>query len=147
MSSRSTRRLGIVALAIPLAAGCDDPLAGDRPNEVRVQRIITLSGERIVSYTAFYDDGLETYIDLAPAGDPDMITVERETIEDGSLITIVRAGAPVDLPADGPAPLDLDEHWRARFEAIDAMVDADRVPWSDAHGVLTPQQIERASGG
>ncbi|MEO1583492.1 MAG: hypothetical protein AAFR96_02835 [Planctomycetota bacterium] len=124
----------LIASAL-LMAGCSDPLEGGRPTEVRVQRIITLSGERIVSYTALYDDGVETYVDRSPIGSADLITVERDG---GPKRVLVRDASGQAMPADGPDAEPIDAEWDARFAAIDRLVDADRVPWSDAHGGFTP---------
>lgn len=126
------------ALVVLVLGGCGGALEGDRPSEVRVQRVITMSGERIVSYTAMFDDGVETYVDLQPQGSVDLVTVERDGQGKRRL---VRAGASVDLPADGPAAEALDEAWERRFAAIDGLVSVDRVPWSDAHAGITPAAL------
>ncbi len=121
-----------------LVPGCADALEGDRPSEVRVQRVITLTGERIVSYTAMFDDGVETYVDLQPQGSVDLITVERDGQQK---LRLVREGASVELPADGPEAQAIDDSWERRFVAIDGLVNAGSVPWSDAHGGLTPAEL------
>ncbi|MEL6797755.1 MAG: hypothetical protein AAFO89_13155 [Planctomycetota bacterium] len=126
------------ALCVVLVGGCGDALQGDRPSEVRVQRVITTSGERIVSYTAMFDDGIETYIDIQPQGSVDLITVERDGQDH---VRVVRDGSEVALPADGPEPTALDETWEARFEAIDGLVSVGSVPWSDGHAGLTPSGL------
>ena len=125
-------------MSVLVLGGCDDALRGDRPGEVRVQRVITIGGERVVSYTAMFDDGIETYVDVQPQGSVDLITVERDGREH---LRLVRDGADVDLPADGPEPASIDEAWERRFAAIDGLVDADRVPWSDGHAGLTPAEL------
>lgn len=103
-----------------------------------MQRIIALDGSRVVSYTAMYADGIETYVDLSPAGSVDLVTVEREGIEGGAARRFVRAGVSVAEPADGPAGEPLTGAWEERFALIVGLVDAERVPWSDAHGLVTP---------
>ncbi len=140
-AARPARVLAAAALLAVALGGCGDALQGDRPSEVRVQRVITPGGERIVSYTAMFDDGIETYVDRHPQGDVDLITVERDGRD---AVRLVREGAAVSLPADGPEASALDESWQRRFEAIDALVDVDRVPWSDAHGGLTPEALRVA---
>lgn len=138
------RVLTPAALLLLVLGGCGDALQGDRPDEVRVQRVITLSGERVVSYTAMYDDGIETYVDVQPQGSVDLITVERDGRDHARL---VREGAGVDLPADGPEATPIDEAWERRFVAIDGLVDVDRVPWSDGHAGLTPAELRGPTPG
>ncbi|MEM7623678.1 MAG: hypothetical protein AAF235_10810 [Planctomycetota bacterium] len=133
--------LTAAALCVALVGGCGDALQGERPSEVRVQRVITTSGERIVSYTAMFDDGVETYVDLQPQGDVDLITVERDGQDK---LRFVREGASVRLPADGPDAAPLDDAWERRFAAIDGLVSVDRVPWSDGHGGITPAELRVA---
>ncbi|MEO1534008.1 MAG: hypothetical protein AAFS11_00415 [Planctomycetota bacterium] len=141
MSDARARVLAPAALCVVLVGGCSDGLDGDRPSEVRVQRVITTGGDRIVSYTAMFDDGIETYVDVQPQGDVDLITVER----DGQAhVRLVRDGADVRLPADGPEAEPLTEAWEQRFAAIDGLVSVDSVPWSDAHGGLTPAELRVA---
>jgi hypothetical protein len=128
----------VLCVVMMFVCGCGDALQGDRPDEVRVQRVITRSGERVVSYTAMFRDGIETYVDVQPQGSVDLITVERDGREHARL---VRDGAGVDLPADGPEATPIDEAWERRFAAIDGLVDVDRVPWSDGHAGLTPAEL------
>ncbi|MEM9167916.1 MAG: hypothetical protein AAGB48_12935 [Planctomycetota bacterium] len=132
-------RVSLLVLAAGTLVGCGDTLEGDRPTEVRVQRIITLDGTRTVSYTAMFDDGIETYIDRAPLGDVDLITIERDGA--GGLRKLVADAQNAAMPADGPEPEPIDDAWRARFRAIDALVDEGRVPWSDAHGLASPNEL------
>ena len=125
----------ILRIILPLVvlSGCDAGMA-DKPTTVDVSRIITQSGDRVVSYTAMYDDGIETYIDFAPQGDVDMITVEREVTGDGSMLRLVRDGfTPKSLPADGPEAQPITGEWTNRFVQIGKLVDVELVPWSDAH--------------
>jgi hypothetical protein len=103
-----------------------------------VQRIIALDGTRVVSYTAMYADGIETYVDLAPAGSVDLVTVERDGADGGTARRLVRAGVSIEEPADGPAGEPLTAAWEDRFALIAGLVDAELVPWSDAHGLVTP---------
>jgi len=127
--ARTTLLLGTTLML----AGCDAGLA-DKPTTVHVSRIVTMSGDRVVSYTAMYDDGIETYIDFAPQGDVDMITVERESTGDGSMLRLVRDGfTPKSLPADGPEAQPITGEWASRFVQIGELVDVELVPWSDAH--------------
>lgn len=147
--ARCARVLTPAALCVVFLGGCGDALQGDRPSEVRVQRVITMSGERVVSYTAMFDDGVETYIDLQPQGSVDLITVERDGQDK---LRLVREGASVNLPADGPEAVPLDDAWEARFAAIDGLVSVGSVPWSDGHGGITPaelrvQPVAPAEGG
>ncbi|MEM8756534.1 MAG: hypothetical protein AAGF47_01975 [Planctomycetota bacterium] len=130
-----------ILLVSAMLAGCGDAFDGDRPTEVRVQRILTAAGDRIVSYTAMYDDGIETYLDYGPDGVADLITVERDGANNGAELRLVRDGAGAAMPADGPEPAPVDEFWQARFRAVDALVDEGRVPWSDSHGLLTPRDF------
>jgi hypothetical protein len=134
-------------LALFLLAGCDSGLA-DKPTRVHVSRVITQAGDRVVSYTAMYDDGIETYIDYDPQGDVDMITVERESKSDGSMLRLVRDGfTPKSEPANGPKAEAITDDWAKRFVQIDKLVDVDLVQWSDAHGAMTPDQLEQPGGG
>jgi hypothetical protein len=120
-------------------AGADGARAGgDRPEEVFVQRVISAEGARIVSFTAMYPDGIETYVDLQPHGTVDLVSVQRDGQWQGQQRRFVREGAGVALPADGPAAEPLDESWQRRFGQIASMVDAERVPWSDGHTGLSP---------
>ncbi len=138
-------RIAII-LAVGLLAGCDGGLA-DNPTRVHVTRVITQAGDRVVSYTAMYDDGIETYIDFNPQGDVDMITVERESARDGSMFRLVREGfTPKGEPADGPKAEAITEEWAKRFTQIDRLVDVDLVQWSDAHGIMTPDQFDQVGG-
>ena len=120
----------------------------DKPTRVHVSRIITQTGDRVISYTAMYDDGIETYIDYAPHGDADMITVERDSANDGSMLRLVREGfTPKGIPADGPRPEAITQEWADRFGKVDSLVDVELVQWSDANGMMTPDQLEQPGGG
>ncbi|MEO1716324.1 MAG: hypothetical protein AAFR76_04360 [Planctomycetota bacterium] len=143
MSDARMRVLMLAALSAVLVGGCGDALEGDRPSEVRVQRVITPNAGRVVSYTAMFDDGIETYVDIQPQGSVDLITVERDGQDE---LRLVRAGADVALPADGPEPIVIDQAWESRFRAIDGLVSVGSVPWSDGHGGLTPSGVAGPAG-
>lgn len=135
---RHTRPLIVLTLCL---TGCGE--RSDQPTEVRVSRAITRSGDRIVSYTAMYDDGIETYIDYQPHGEVDLITVERESESEGSLLTLVRDGFELKSPPEqGSVTQPITVAWNDRFNHIDNLVDVELVPWSDAHGILTPREFD-----
>lgn len=135
---RHTRPLIVLTLCL---TGCGE--SPDQPTEVRVSRAITRSGDRIVSYTAMYDDGIETYIDYQPHGEVDLITVERESESEGSLLTLVRDGFELKSPPEqGSVTQPITDAWNDRFNHIDRLVDVELVPWSDAHGILTPREFD-----
>lgn len=140
-------RLLLTLFAIALCVtGCGEGF--DKPSEVKVSRAITRSGDRIISYTAMYDDGIETYIDYTPHGEVDLITVERESESEGALLTLVRDGFELKSPpAQGSTKGAITEAWSNRFRYIDGLVDVDLVPWSDAHGLMTPREFDALKEG
>ncbi|GAB5497259.1 MAG: hypothetical protein Phyf2KO_23390 [Phycisphaerales bacterium] len=126
--------------------GCSEGY--DKPSEVKVSRAITRSGDRIISYTAMYDDGIETYIDYPPHGEVDLITVERESESEGALLTLVRDGFELKSPpVQGSTSESISEAWTSRFGYIDGLVDVELVPWSDAHGTMTPREFDALNEG
>lgn len=128
-------RVAAIPLCVLVLSGCAESI--EKPTEVRVSRVITRAGERVITYTAMYDDGIETYIDLDPHGEVDLITVERDST--GDLVHVVREG--VESGAGITTPLTPE--WERRFAHIDALVDVNLVPWSDAHGLMTPDEFDR----
>lgn len=131
-------------LLLACLTGCGEPY--EKPTQVRVSRVITTSGERVVTYTALYDDGIETYIDVEPQGDVDMITVERESL--GELAHYVRKGYEVaTTESDTAKPAELTSEWQKRFEYIDSLGDVERAPWDDGHGMMTPADFDRLREG
>ncbi|RNC82672.1 MAG: hypothetical protein ED559_13120 [Phycisphaera sp.] len=140
-------RLFVTSFAIALCVtGCSEGY--DKPSEVKVSRAITRSGDRIISYTAMYDDGIETYIDYPPHGEVDLITVERESESEGALLTLVRDGFELKSPpAQGSTSEAISDAWSSRFRYIDGLVDVDLVPWSDAHGIMTPREFDALEEG
>lgn len=140
-------RLLLPALAAALClTGCGEGY--EKPSEVKVSRAITVSGDRIISYSAMYDDGIETYIDYQPHGEVDLITVERESESDGVLLTLVRDGFELKSPpAQGSTREAISKAWSSRFRYIDGLVDVDLVPWSDAHGMMTPREFDALEEG
>lgn len=120
----------------------------EKPTQVHVSRVITRAGDRVVTYTAMYDDGIETYIDYAPQGDADMITVERDA--EGEVLQMVREGFTTRaIEADARQHPPITPEWQRRFAYIDSLGDVNRAPWSDAHGLMTPdefQQLETPGG-
>lgn len=134
MTERLVTTLGLAALLTVLLAGCGQSgQSAEKPDSVRVTRFITPSGDRIVSYQAFYDDGVVTYHDYEPFGDVDLVSSERG---DRSLTLLVRDGfEPRALPVEGPGVGPIDEPARAAFATIARGVDVSTIPWtSNAHG-------------
>ncbi len=130
-----------VILPLTLAlAGCGESF--EKPDKVHVSRVLTTAGDRIVTYTAMYDDGIETYIDFEPQGDADMITVERDST--GGVTHYVRDGFETRaVEADVGEHAVLTPEWQKRFKQIDSLVNVELVPWSDAHGLMTPREFDR----
>jgi len=136
-----TPTLAILVLSI---AACGEPF--DKPTQVHVSRVITREGDRVITYTAMYDDGIETYIDVEPHGDPDIITVERESL--GELTHYERAGYELESTETDSAPhAALTPEWEERFAFVARLVDPDVVPWSDAHGLMTPAELQQLTPG
>ena len=54
------RTPAVILFAALLLGGCEESF--EKPTEVRVARTINRDGSRVISYTAMYDDGIETYI-------------------------------------------------------------------------------------
>lgn len=134
------RPAAILALLLVLP-GCGER-GRDRPTQVIVSRVITRAGDRVITYTAMYDDGIETYIDFAPHGDADMITVERES--SGERIQMVREGFTARVVTEHAGTLaPITPEWQERFEYIDSLGDVGLAPWSDAHGLMTPGELDR----
>ena len=138
------RTIPVILLALVGLTGCSESF--EKPTRVHVSRVITAAGDRIVTYTAMYDDGIETYIDAEPQGDVDMITVERESL--GELTHYVREGFESKATQnDILAHEVLTDEWLGRFARVENLVDVDLVPWSDAHGVMTPREFDQLREG
>lgn len=136
-----TPTLAILVLSL---AACGEPF--DKPTQVHVSRVITREGDRVITYTAMYDDGIETYIDVEPHGDPDIITVERESL--GELTHFERAGYEIESTETGSAThAALTTEWEERFAFVARLVDTELVPWSDAHGLMTPAELQQLTPG
>ncbi len=138
------RFISTILISALTLVGCGE--AYERPTQVHVSRVITTAGHRVVTYTAMYDDGIETYIDFAPQGDADIITVERESV--GELTHFVRDGFESPGTESNTAlQQPLTPEWQKRFEYIDSLGDVDQAPWSDAHGLMTPAEFDRLREG
>ena len=136
----SVRFSAVILLLALTLAGCGESF--EKPTTVHVSRVLTTAGDRIVTYTAMYDDGIETYIDFEPQGDVDMITVERDAV--GELTHYVREGFETRaVEADIGEHAALTPEWQKRFEQVDSLVNVELVPWSDAHGLMTPREFDR----
>ena len=130
----------LVGLPVTCLTGCGEPY--EKPTQVYVSRVITNAGDRVVTYTAMYDDGIETYIDFDPQGDVDMITVERDSL--GEMTHYVRQGFETRATqSDVAEHAELTPEWQKRFEYIDSLGDVNRVPWDDGHGMMTPRDFEQ----
>lgn len=127
---------GVVACVV--LAGCGE--RAERPDSVRVTRVVNASGDRIVTYQAYFDDGIVTYLDFEPFGDPDMITSERGEAER----VFVRAGfEPPARPLGGPEPVAIGEAERAAFDVVASGVDPSTIPWvSSGHGVNASPNLD-----
>ncbi|MCA9271424.1 MAG: hypothetical protein KDA31_00105 [Phycisphaerales bacterium] len=138
------RQLTAITLLLACLTGCGEPY--EKPTQVRVSRVITAAGDRVVTYTAMYDDGIETYIDFDPQGDVDMITVERDSV--GDLTHYVRKGFETRATENDAAEhTELTPEWQKRFEYIDSLGDVDLVPWDDGHGMMTPRDFDQMRQG
>lgn len=130
----------LVGLPVVSLGGCGESY--EKPTQVRVSRVITTAGDRVVTYTAMYDDGIETYIDFEPQGDVDMITVERDSL--GDMTHYVRTGFETQATKNDAAEhAELTQEWQERFEYIDSLGDVSLVPWDDGHGMMTPRDFEQ----
>lgn len=133
-----TPTLAILVLAL---ASCGQD-AYDKPTQVHVSRVITREGDRVITYSAMYDDGIETYIDIEPHGDPDIVTVERDSL--GELTHYERQGRELlTTDTDSGTHATLTPEWESRFRVIARLVDPELVPWSDAHALMTPAELQQ----
>lgn len=138
------RTPAVILFAALLLGGCEESF--EKPTEVRVARTINRDGSRVISYTAMYDDGIETYIDAQPHGSVDFITAQRTSINEGELLFM---GTENTEATYGDEPIDIAQltgEWSSKFEKIDALVNVDEVPWSDPHTGMTPAELKALGG-
>lgn len=136
MTKTSTVVAGLAILAI---AGCGESV--DAPQSVRPSRLVNTESQRIISYQAFYEDGVVTYLDYEPFGSVDLVSAERGD----TLRLLVRDGfEPGPMPWGGPEAEPIDDATLAAFEIVRQGVDVSNIPWSSsAHGTL---EIPRSVG-
>lgn len=123
----------VVAVACSvMLLGCEQQ--AESPLSVRPSRLVNTDAQRIVSYQAFYEDGVVTYLDYEPFGSVDLISSERG---DEFRIMVREGFDPGVMPVNGPEPVPIDAQALAAFGVLSRGVDVSSIPWSSsAHGTL-----------
>ncbi|MEO0512000.1 MAG: hypothetical protein AAF108_03780 [Planctomycetota bacterium] len=135
---RVIRGVACAAAASAALAGCGE--RGEAPESVRATRVVNASGDRIVTYQAYFDDGVVTYLDFEPFGEPEMITWARG---DEERVLLASGFEPPATPRGGPEPGAIGEADLAAFAVVARGVDVSTTPWVSAgHGVNASPNLD-----